>query len=816
MQARREVMWGLDRLSAGWRLAVMVVGSGWFWTGTAAGLSGSPPEWPEDVVVNAGGSTYDYRPSVATGADGSLWMAWHAYRLGSDRIVARRLGPQPMGPTEVLSQRGDALGGPVVAAGEGGSVWVFWAARPRGQRWRIVGRRWSAQKWQPAVMVSGPEGDAIWPAAMAIDQGKVLVTWCSFSAGRFGVRGRLFDGTGWHEPMTISPGSYDAFRSTIAVGSRGQAWVFWDTYQRDHYSVMGRRVLPQRGPVEPVSPPGRNCLTPVSLSAASGPCVAWLQVVDVVGGAGVISQWYTLHVAMRGERGWRLVTDEEGRSAGATLTYGLIARMEPKPVATGGYLGRRRHPVLLEDGRRVWLLWERKADHRGRTPETTGELIGRPIEGGRWQEPVVLDRGLLDYHLVQPARARGGRFLYVASQLPRRMRRIYRLKSGDLRRGSEFAQEDWPGWKPVSLPLPDTTGPRYEIQVGRKRYRLWWADLHCHTGLTADAEGEPDELLHYARDRAQLDVVVLTENDTIYDCPLTEGEFALDHLLSNAFSRTGRFLALPGYEWTSRLPRSSDVHRADPRNWDAAYWRESFPNHRTVIYPPAGGPVVRHPEVENDIARLNQAAARAGGLTLTQHATWVLTGHPVEVGVEATSGWSIYIRNPERLHRALADGFRVGLVGCGDSHRRNPGLCGGLTGIYAERLTPEAILDALRHRRMYATNGSRIFLDARANGVVMGQQIRAPQGDVELTLKVIGTRPLTSAVLIRDGQPIRTVPGDGTRRLEVTHRDTKLPAGNHWYYWRITQGEEPPSYPGNLEVAQGHLAWSSPHWVVVP
>jgi hypothetical protein len=366
----------------------------------------------------------------------------------------------------------------------------------------------------------------------------------------------------------------------------------------------------------------------------------------------------------------------------------------------------------------------------------------------------------------------------------------------------------------VKLPFAEDRG-RHEIRADGRVYRLYWGDLHCHSGLTADAEGEPDELLHYARDRAGLDVVVMTQNDHIYDSFLTEGEFALDHFFAGAFTRERRFLVLPGFEWTSRVPRSPEVALSDPDNWTFPYQGGSYPNHRTVIYPPAGGPVVRHPEVENDIGRLNEAVQEAGGVTLTQHPTWDLTGHPVETGVEVTTGWGIYIRRPERVHRALGEGFRISFVGNGDSHRRNPGLCGGLTGIYAEELTAEAILDALRSRRVYATNGSRIVLDSRANGALMGREVAAPEGAAEIALSVVGSRPIEKATLIRDGEEIKVFAGNGTKNLSAVYRDAELPRGMHWYYWRIAQQGTSPRYPGNVKVARGHLAWSTPHWVRV-
>jgi hypothetical protein len=139
-----------------------------------------------------------------------------------------------------------------------------------------------------------------------------------------------------------------------------------------------------------------------------------------------------------------------------------------------------------------------------------------------------------------------------------------------------------------------------------------------------------------------------------------------------------------------------------------------------------------------------------------------------------------------------------------------------LTGIYAEELTAEAVLDALRKRRVYATNGSRIFLDSRANGALVGGEIRSRDGAVKIALKAIGTKPIERATLIRGGVEVKTFEGSGKRELSVIYDDAGLPSGTHWYYWRIAQEGTPPSYPGNVKVARGSLAWSSPHWVIVP
>jgi hypothetical protein len=556
------------------------------------------------------------------------------------------------------------------------------------------------------------------------------------------------------------------------------------------------------------------------LSHPTGLHVAWLRKIDVVGGPGVISQWHTLHAAVRERNQWRQIVDADGKTEAAELTHGLMAKIAPKPVATGGYLGSRVRPMLHSSGEQVWLLWERKSDHRGGTAKISGDLVGRPIDRRTWQTPVVLHRGYVDYHVLHSNKGDDRRLSVVASKLPNQARRTYERFKVELADERPLEQEAWAGWNPVALPIRAELTTRRKVNLGGQTYKLYWGDLHCHSNLSADAEGEVDELNHYARDRAGLDVVVFTNND-FYNVPLTQYEYEVGNLFAKNHSISGEFLSFPGYEWTSRIPGVPTASLGDPGNWLPPYRNRSYANHRSVIYPPTGGPLVHFTEVGNEIAKLNQVVEGAGGITLSQHPTFKLSGHAVEVGLELTSGWSNYIsRNPKLFHTSLdqgrkGGGARLGFVANGDSHRRAPGLSGALTGIYAAELTHAAILDALRKRRCFATSGSQMFVDARAGDSFMGDEVSAPGGQIRFKLHAIGTRAITSATLVRDGHEVFKAEGNGQRHFRTEFKDEGLSPGVHWYYWRVTQDRTAPVLPGNLMAAHGHLAWSSPHWVIV-
>lgn len=771
----------------------------------------------ETVEVNAGTTTYDDNPSVAVTQDGATWVALHTYHDGSDGVAVRRIdGAGRVEQLNTISETGDTHSPPTIVANSSERAWVVWSTKVNG-RWHVVLRERKGGDWSKRRLVSNPAQDAVYSTAMLVG-GKPLVAWSERNGSHFVIRSRYIEDAAT-DVFNISNERVAAYRPVL-IQHGDEVWAFWDQYQKPYYSIQGRRLFPTFGKIEQVSPASEYCLTPTALSHSTGLHVAWLRKIDVIGGPGVISQWHTLHAAVRRGNQWHQITDVNGKTEAVELTQGLMAQIAPMPVATGGYLGSRVRPMLQASRDQVWLLWERKSDHRGSTPKVPGDLVGRPIDQDTWQPPVVLHQGYVDYHVVHSNSSDDERFTVVASQLPRQAQRTYVRFQIDPADARPFRQDVWTGWNPVTLPIESERTPRREVTIDGKAYKLYWGDLHCHNNLSADAEGEADELNHYARDRAELDVVVFTNND-FYNVPLTQYEYEIGNLFAASHSVADNFLSLPGYEWTSRIPGVATALLSDSGNWLPPYRNRSYANHRSVLYPPHGGPLVHFTEVGNDIVKLNEAVLKAGGITLSQHPSFKLSGHEVEVGLELTSGWSNYIaRNPKLFHGSLnqglkSNGARLGFVANGDSHRRAPGLSGALTGIYAEALTPEAVLDALRKRRCFATAGSQIFIDARANDSFMGEATTANNGRVKLNLHAIGTREIKSAALIRDGEEIYKTAVEKQPEIKIEFIDKDVPQGTHWYYWQVSQDVSSPVLPGNLMAAHGHLAWSSPHWVTV-
>ena len=144
----------------------------------------------------------------------------------------------------------------------------------------------------------------------------------------------------------------------------------------------------------------------------------------------------------------------------------------------------------------------------------------------------------------------------------------------------------------------------------------------------------------------------------------------------------------------------------------------------------------------------------------------------METAVEVHSAWGTF---EWILRDAFEKNYRVGIVANSDGHKGRPGACypgasffgsyGGLTCFLAERLDRDAIFEAMRRRRHYATTGNRAFLSVtaelaseaevflrdpaagfapseRARRLMMGDIARVADTEVDLAIEVVGSGPV--------------------------------------------------------------------------
>lgn len=239
----------------------------------------------------------------------------------------------------------------------------------------------------------------------------------------------------------------------------------------------------------------------------------------------------------------------------------------------------------------------------------------------------------------------------------------------------------------------------------------FWADLHGQSGETVGT-GSIDALAGYARDLAGVDAICHQGNDF----QITSQGWADFNRAFAAYDAPGRFVFMPGYEWSGNTALGGD---------------------RNVIFPEEGRTIRRssHALIE-DLADEGTDALDVRALHLALRAE----GRPVlcvphvggryanlhyahdrllERAVEVHSDWGTF---DWLLHDAFAVGARVGIVANSDGHKGRQGAShpggsqfgsyGGLTCLLADTLSRQGVFDALRRRHHYATsNAARIFAD---------------------------------------------------------------------------------------------------------
>ena len=324
----------------------------------------------------------------------------------------------------------------------------------------------------------------------------------------------------------------------------------------------------------------------------------------------------------------------------------------------------------------------------------------------------------------------------------------------------------------------------------------YWGDTHGQSNETLGTNSAR-RYFAFGRDMAHLDVMGHQGNDF-----QITGDFWRElNKLTAEFDEAGRFVCIPGYEWSANTAVGGDrnVH----------FRREGETIHRSSHAQIAGaGDLADEASDAHDAVALVAAldgkdcvvVAHVGG----RYAN-IKFAHDgrLETAVEVHSAWGTF---EWLLRDAFEAGYRVGVVANSDGHKGRPGACypgasffgsyGGLTCFLAGRLDREAIFEAMRRRHHYATTGNRALLDVRvaldgeaerflrdpalgpaqsepARELTMGDIARTRDSEVELAIEVVGSAPI-ERVDIWDGLDHRETirpyaPGDLGARYRLVY-----------------------------------------------
>jgi hypothetical protein len=292
----------------------------------------------------------------------------------------------------------------------------------------------------------------------------------------------------------------------------------------------------------------------------------------------------------------------------------------------------------------------------------------------------------------------------------------------------------------------------------------FWGDTHAQSNETVGTN-TAREYFEFGRDKAFLDVIGHQGNDF----QITGAFWRELNALTREFDAPGRFVCIPGYEWSANTAVGGDrnVH----------YRHEGETIHRSSHAQIADAADIGDEGADAHDAHQLFAKLRGKDCVVVAHvggryADIKFAHDPMETAVEVHSAWGTF---EWILRDAFEKSYRVGIVANSDGHKGRPGACypgasffgsyGGLTCFLAERLDRDAIFESMRRRRHYATTGNRAFLSVTAElasdaevflrdpaagptraeptrRLIMGDIARVADAEVDLAIEVIGSAPI--------------------------------------------------------------------------
>eukprot|EP00913_Durusdinium_trenchii_P028411 g26639.t1 len=273
---------------------------------------------------------------------------------------------------------------------------------------------------------------------------------------------------------------------------------------------------------------------------------------------------------------------------------------------------------------------------------------------------------------------------------------------------------------------------------------LQWADPH---GGQLVKHEKIAGFFRYARDVSGLQFVGYQRNADV----ISAEDWEAQQHEERAFYEPGRFVPIPGYEWSGKT-------------WEGG--------HHNVYLRRHGLPVRRNMEVEEmfqaeraeaELPHIRDvyAAYRNTDTIITPHVGGEhsdITFHDptLEPAVEVSSSHGSF---EWMIEDVLRRGYRLGFLGGSDCYTGRPGddrpgyqqrryAKSAVTGMYVKDVSLDSFFEAMRARRVFATTGARIVMSVDVDGRAMGELYSSSE-PATLTVAVAGTAPLESVELYR-------------------------------------------------------------------
>ena len=367
----------------------------------------------------------------------------------------------------------------------------------------------------------------------------------------------------------------------------------------------------------------------------------------------------------------------------------------------------------------------------------------------------------------------------------------------------------------------------WSFTVGEAQFAAYFGQLHSHTAEYSDGSGTLDEALDYVKgipENDNVDFVAFTDHSNYFDSTSAPNP-------AEALYDKSKMTSASANKWAAYNSAIDDFNASSPDRIALAGYEMTWsggPGHINTFNTP--GIVSRNNKTLNDktgdaglqayyqllieagnnsvqsINQLNHPGTTFGNFSDFAYYTPMLDNYVqlVEVGNgEGQVGAGGYYPSYEQYIMALDKGWHVAPTNNQDNHKGSWGNANDARNvIYADSLTEDGLFDAIRERRLYATEDKNLEISYTLDGHMMGSQLGTEDVgenvDIDVTVYDPDYNDAISKVevVVNSGRVAYTwdsIPASG--ELSAT-----IPADYSYYFIRVTQ-------------ADGNLAVTAPVWV---
>lgn len=325
--------------------------------------------------------------------------------------------------------------------------------------------------------------------------------------------------------------------------------------------------------------------------------------------------------------------------------------------------------------------------------------------------------------------------------------------------------------------------------VGTPIYNHYHGLLHSHTSAS-DGKGNYNDAYYLARDKADLDFFAITEHSNMLDnfllCNINDASKSnewSDLIKSrDSFTVDNKFIALNGFEMTYPYSVENPIGHINIFNSNGFVSSEhknlDLENFYMLMY-----------EQNDLIGQFNHPCDKFGNFNDFKYSFY---GDEVisllEVGNGYNKEMNKNIKAYDMYQLALDKGWHIAPTCNQDNHRVNFGIANEFrTVILSTNLTRDAIYDALKNMRVYATEDKNIQIDYTVNDLPMGSII-------EETPKLNFSISIVDKDNIDKIEEVQVISNNGTivKKENFNSNLAKLdfclkPESNTFYYIKVIQ-----------------------------